>query len=103
MLESIVLTILVCSLGGILFILLRKIPILNSLSQNGTTGIKEQGIFLSVENKIKEVAVFFEKQIFLHKFFSWVKIMTLKIETKVDVVLHNIRKKAQDKSLKEKK
>ena len=102
--ESIVLIIFVLSFGGILLILARKIPTLNSLPQNGSTGIKEHKIVLNVENKIKEVSVLFEKQIFLHKFFSWVKVMTLKIETRVDIVLRNIRKKAQqDKSKNDKK
>lgn len=95
MLELIFLVILICSLGGILLILAGKIPVLTSLPQNGSTGIKEHRIVLNLENKIKNVSVFFEKQIFLHKFFSWVKVMTLKIETRVDVALHNIRKKAQ--------
>ena len=49
------------------------------------------------KKKVKEVSVFFEKQIFLHKLLSWVKVMTLKIETRVDALLHNIRRKAQQK------
>lgn len=93
--ETISLIIFVCSLGGVLLILVRKIPALNSLSQNGGTGIKEYHIILSLENKIKKISVFFEKQIFFHKFLSWVKVMTLKIETRVDVLLHKIRRKAQ--------
>jgi hypothetical protein len=93
--ESIVLAIFVVSFGGILLILVRKMPVLNKLPQNGTTGIKEHKIFLSIENKIKNIFVFFEKQIFFHKFLSWVKVMTLKIETRVDHLLHKIRKKNQ--------
>ena len=83
----------------------RKIPVLNSLPQNGSTGIRKHQIILNIENKIKDILVFFEKQIFLHKFLSWVKVMTLKIETRVDVLLHKIRKKAQqvDKEINEKK
>jgi hypothetical protein len=95
--ESIILIIFVVSFGGALLILARKMPVLNSLPQNGTTGIKKHHIILNAENKIKNISNFFDKQIFLHKFFSWVKVMTLKIETRVDVVLRNIRKKAQDK------
>ena len=103
--ESIILAIFVCSFGGVLLILARKIPVLITLPQNGTTGIKKHHYILEAENKIKDIFVFFEKQIYLHKFLSWVKVMTLKIETKVDYSLHKIRKKAQkaNKDLKEKK
>jgi hypothetical protein len=93
--ETIVLIIFVCSLVGVLFILARKIPNLNLLPHNGTTGIRKHQIILNVETKIKNFFVFFEKQIFMHKFLSFVKVMTLKIETRIDVLLHKIRKKAQ--------
>ena len=95
LIESIVLIILVCSFGGILLIFVRKIPVLNSLPQNGNAGIRNHHFILNAENKIKGFFVYFEKQIFLHKFLSWVKVMTMKIETRIDVVLHKIRKKAQ--------
>jgi hypothetical protein len=105
MIELIILIIFICSLGGVLFILARKMPALNSLPQHGSLGIKKSKIVLSIENRVKEVFVYFEKQIFLHKFLSWAKVMTMKIETRVDVLLHKIRKKAQqvDRELKEKK
>jgi len=102
---SIILTIFVLSLGGVLLILVRKIPKLNSLPHNGSTGIRKHKLILNTENKINEVKTFFEKQIFWHKFLSWVKVMTLKVETRVDHLLHKIRKKAQqvDKDKKDKK
>jgi hypothetical protein len=105
MIELIILIIFILSFGGLVLLLLRKAPALNSLPHDGTTGIKKHHIILDFENKVKEVVVYFEKQIFLHKFLSWIKVMTLKIETKVDHLLHNIRKKAQkvDKDLKNKK
>jgi len=78
-----------------MFILARKIPVLNNLPQNGTTGIRKHYYIVNIEHKIKDFFIFFEKQIFLHKFLSFVKVMTLKIETKVDKSLHKIRKKAQ--------
>jgi hypothetical protein len=93
--ETIVLIILVCSLGGVLFILARKIPSLNLLPHNGSTGIRKHQIILNAENKIKNLFVFFEKQIFMHKLLSWIKVITLKIETRTDALLHKIRKKAQ--------
>jgi len=103
--ELIISIIFILSLGGVLFILARKVPVLNSLPYNGTTGIRKHQVILDTENKIKEILISFEKQILLHKFLSWVKVMTLKFETRVDILLHKIRKKAQqiDKAKKEKK
>lgn len=105
MIELIVLIIFICSLGGALFILIKKIPVLNDLPQNGSIGFKKHPIVSDIENKIKEFFIYFEKQIFLHKFLSWVKVITLKVETKIDSLLHSIRRKAQkiDKDLKDKK
>ena len=105
LIESIILIIFVISLGGILFILARKLPVLNSLPQNGSTGIREHHIIINIENKIKNVFVYFEKQIYMHKFLSWVKVITLKIETRIDALLQKIRKKAQqvDRENKDKK
>ena len=103
--ESIALAVFVFSFGGILFILIRKIPVLNELPQNGSAGFEKHQFILDIENKIKEALISFEKQIFLHKFLSWVKVMTLKVETKIDYLLHKIRRKAQqiDKEINEKK
>ena len=103
--ESIILIIFVFSILGILFILGKKIPTLNSLPQGGSTGIRENHFVLNVENKIKGILIYFEKQIVMHKFLSWVKVMTLKIETRVDHLLQNIRKRAQriDKGIADKK
>lgn len=95
--ESIVLIILVVSVGGILLMIIQKMPALNSLPQNGNTGIREHRAFLCCERKIKAVLNFFDKQIFLHKLLSWIKILTLKIETKVDGLLHKIRKERAEK------
>jgi fructose-specific phosphotransferase system component IIB len=105
MIELVILIIFVLSLGGVIFILARKMPALHSLPHNGTTGIKKHRVISNIETRIKDVLVYFEKQIFLHKFLSWVKIMTLKIETKVDHLLHVIRKNAQqvEKKHKERK
>lgn len=95
MVTLIIFIIFILSLGGVIFILVRKLPELNMLPQHGTAGIREHHIVQNIEGRIKTVFVFFEKQIFLHKLLSWVKVMTLKIETKIDKVLHKIRKKAQ--------
>ena len=98
--ESIVLIIFVCSFGGIILILVRKLPELNGLPQTGNIGIRDHHIVLNIERKIKDILVLIEKQIFLHKFLSWVKVMTLRVETKIDKRLHKIRKKAQEKGKK---
>jgi len=104
-LQSVVLIIFICSLVGVLIIIWRKIPILNSLSQNGSAGIRKHSVVINLENKIKNVLVFFEKQIFLHKFLSKVKVVIIKIEIRIDALLHNIRRKAQaaDKKVEESK
>ena len=94
--ELIFLAIFIVSVGGILFILIKKIPVLNTLSQNGTTGIEKHHYILQIEQKIKKALVAFEKQILLHKILSWLKCKILKIECGIDNKLHSIRKKAQE-------
>ena len=76
--EYIILTLFIFSFGAVMFILARKIPTLNSLPQNGNAGIRDHRFILSIESKIKEVLLTIEKQIFLHKLLSWVKVMILK-------------------------
>ena len=65
MVEIIFFIIFILSLGGILFILVRKIPVLTTLPQNGTTGIKKHQTILEMEEKIKKFLIYVEKQIFL--------------------------------------
>ena len=105
MFEFIAAIIFVISAGAIFAILLRKIPILITLPQNGTTGIKKHSIILDAEKKIAAWFLSFKKMVWLHKVLSWVKIMTLKTEVSVDKLLHGIRKKAQkiDDEMKEKR
>ena len=105
MFEVVVSIIFVISLGGLLFMLARKIPILVTLSKNGGGKGAKHRYILSIEGKIKKVSIFFEKQIFLHRFLLWIKIMVVKIEVKIDSLLHKIRKKAQqrDKDINDKK
>jgi hypothetical protein len=96
MIESIALIIFIVSFGGILLILVKKIPVLVNLPQNGTTGIKEHRIFLSIEERIKKIFNIFEKQIIMHKILSFAKVIILKAETKIDHLLHKIRKKVKE-------
>ncbi|MEK7664884.1 MAG: hypothetical protein AAB361_01960 [Patescibacteria group bacterium] len=105
MIELIALIIFICSFGGVLFIMASKVPVLAQLPQNSGSEIKKGKIVLKTEEKIKDFYNFFKKQIILHKFLSFVKCLTLRVETKIDELLRKIRKKAQqtDKDLKEKK
>jgi hypothetical protein len=102
--ELIFLAIFIFSFGGALFIMVRKIPVLNTLPKNGNAGIRDHHYILRIENKIKDFLIAFEKQIYLHKLLSFIKIITLRLEVKIDKLLHGIRKKAQqiDQELKEK-
>lgn len=97
MAELIALIIFIICLGGILFILAGKMPVLSQLPQNGTAGIKDHRIFLELEEKIKKFFLTFRKQNILHKLLSWAKVIILKIETQIDHLLHKIRREAKEK------
>jgi len=97
MLELIIFIIFILSLGGVLFISYRKFSVLTALPKNGNIGLRNYKIISKLENKIKKIFLAFEKQIWLHKFLSWIKCLILKIEVRIDHLLHNIRKKAQEK------
>ncbi|MEK7540903.1 MAG: hypothetical protein AAB529_01535 [Patescibacteria group bacterium] len=105
MIQLIATIIFLGSMLGIIFILYRKIPVLVELPKNGSHGLSKGKFIIRIENKVKDIYALFSKQIILHKFLSWVKVMTLKTETKIDTLLHSIRKKAQkiDEELKDKK
>jgi|SRR3989344_2956900 len=95
MIQLIATIIFLGSMLGIVFILYRKTPSLVKLPKNGHHGLSKGKLILTIEDKIKNIDYFFKKQIILHKFLSWVKVMTLKAEVKIDTLLHRIRKKAQ--------
>ena len=106
MVQLIAFIIFLVSFFGIVFILYRRIPGLIKLPQDGHHGLKKPEFISKIEKKIKDTHFhFFEKQMFLHKLLSKTKIWVLKIETKIDNLLHGIRKKAQelDKKVKNKK
>ena len=97
MIEFIVVIIFFVSVGGVIAILYKKMPILVTLPQNGSIGFKKHRFISDIENKIREAHVYlFVKQVLLHRTLSWIKIMTLKVESKIDTLLHRIRKKAQE-------
>jgi hypothetical protein len=96
MITLIVTIIFIISALGVVFILVRKMPALAEMPRNGDTGLRDYHLILQIETKIKNIYAIFQKQIFLHRFLSWVKVMTLKAETKIDTLLHRIRRKAQE-------
>ena len=102
--QFIALIIFCLSVLGIIFILFKKAPALAKLPQNGSA-FHKGGFILKIENKINDIYLAFKKQIFLHKFLSWIKVITLKVETKTDALLHKIRKEAQniDRDIKNKR
>ena len=104
MAQLIALIVFVISVIGIIVILAGKIPSLVALPQNGHHGFKKHPLIVDAENKIKDLHFhFFEKQLWLHKLLSWLKVLVLKIETRIDHLLHGIRKKAQELDKKAKK
>lgn len=97
MLQLVAFIVFIISVSGVTLILCRKIPILIELPQNGYNGFKKPEFFLELEKKVKELYFhFFKKQMLLHKLLSWIKVWTLKLETKVDYLLSSVRKKAQE-------
>jgi len=101
--ESIILAIFVFSLGGVILILIKKAPTLNTLPKSGSMGLKERKIVSEAKNKIKNFLAIFLNRIILHKFLSWSKCQIIKIENFLDEVLHKIRKKAKEEKLNGKK
>jgi len=95
MIELIIFIVLVVSLVGALIILLRKLSALLLLPQNGSHDVPHDHIIVKTKNKVKEFFIYIEKQIFLHKLLSWLKVIILKVERRIDNLLHGIRKKAQ--------
>src|SRR3989344_2714967 len=103
MVQLIVFIIFLASLSVIIFILHKKIPVLVSLPQNGHHGLKKPKFISKIEKKVKDTHFhFFEKQMFLHKLLSKAKVWILKTETKIDNLLHGIRKNAQELDSKKK-
>lgn len=98
MIELFFLITLLISIAGIVFILSKKMPALNTLPHHGSAGIKKHKAVLKIQSKVKRISTYFENQIILHKLLSWIKIATLKVERIVDEKLHKIRKKAQKKN-----
>lgn len=103
MAELIIAIIFIVSLCGAIFMAARKMPVLNTLPKNGSTGFRNNKLVSKAENKLKKINSFFSNGIILHKFLSWLKCRIIKAETLVDSVLHGIRKKAKEDKINGKK
>ena|SRR5581483_4206535 len=87
------------SVAGIAFLVVKKMPQVAQVSERGTMTFKKGGWVVNLEKKVKDAYVhFFEKQIPLHKFLSFLKVLILKTERRVDHWLHGIRKKSQHRA-----
>ena len=103
MLTFLIFGIFLISTTGIVFILVKKIPALVQLPQNGHHGFKKPEKIAKMQKKIKHFHFhFFEKQMLLQKLLSKFRIWILKAERFIDVRLHGIRKKAQELDRKKK-
>lgn len=95
MIQLIVFIIFIASVGGIGAMLYRKIPALVQLPLHGDSGIKKPEIMVKIQKRIQDHHFqIVEKKVPLHKFLSKIKILILKAERKVDILLQGIRKKA---------
>lgn len=99
MFELIALIILILSLGGIVLISVKKIPVLSQMSEINE-GIFKENIIDLLKKRIKNIS--FDKLIFL-KMLSKIRIYTLKAEKYVDNHLQKMRKKIVKKQEKIKK
>ena len=97
MIQLILLVIFFISLFAVFFILYRKLSVLVQLPQNGHHGLKKPKYIMDFEKKIKDHYFhIFEKKVPLHKFLSKARVWILKMENKIEVLLHGIRKNAQE-------
>ena len=105
MLQLISLVIFLISASVVTFILFRKIPELVALPKNGHHGFKKHELILKIETKVKDSYFhLFSKQMLLQRVLSKLRLLILKIEKSIDILLHGIRKKSQqiDKNTKKK-
>ena len=97
MIQLIAFIIFLVSAFMVAVMLYRKIPALVELPQNGHHGLKKPEVMLAVEKRVKDFYFhFFKKQILWQKILSFMKVWLLKIENRIDVLLHGARKKTQE-------
>jgi len=82
-------------LGGIVF---RKIPALSSLPESST---KTEDLGLKIKEKIKQIRFLenFSYELFLQKFLTKVRILSLKTDTKTFDWIQRLRENAQKKKI----
>lgn len=103
MIQLIALVIFLISVAGFAFMLARKIPALNRLPEDGHHGFTKHESIVRLEKMLKNFHFdFFHKQVWLQKTLSKLRVWILKVERKIDVRLHGIRKKAQELDKKKK-
>ena len=90
MLELIALIILILSLGGIILVLVKKIPVLTQMPEV-QEGIQKENIISVLRKKIKSIS---PDKIILLKTLSKTRVFVLKIEKYIDNWLQKMRKKA---------
>lgn len=103
MIQLIAFIIFLISVAGFTVILAKKIPVLTQLPENGHHGLKKHESIVRLEKKLRGLHFdFFHKQIWLQKLLSKSRVWILKAERKIDVLLHGMRKKAQELDKKKK-
>ena len=96
MFQLIAFIVLLVSVVIITLILAKKIPTLNTLPHDGHHGIKKHTLIAKIESKIKDAHFqVFTKQVWLHKLLSNTRIGLLKLESKINDMLHGMRKKTE--------
>ena len=97
MLQLIIFIIFLLSLTGIAFIAWKKIPELMELPANGKIGVQKPKFISILEKRFSKTFSVFQNRVILHKILFSVKLIVSKIEHKIDIWLHSIRKSAQKK------
>jgi hypothetical protein len=80
-----------------MFIAWRKIPELMELPANGKIGVQKPKFISILEKRFSKISSIFQNRVILHKILFSVKLIVSKIEHKIDIWLHSIRKSAQKK------
>ena len=87
----------IISAAAVVMIVYKKMPALAELPHDGHHGFKKPEVVAKLQKKITEHHFhFFKKQMLLHKILSKTRILILKLERRIDVMLHGIRKNAQE-------
>jgi hypothetical protein len=97
--ELIVTIILIISLGGLLVIIFRKIPVLVELPKTTESPVLAD-LRQRLKEKIKNLLPLksFSSEVFIQKILSRTRVLTLRIENKIANYLQKLREKAQKKN-----